>query len=70
MIRLQKTAKPDILVNSAAAWTKVLTDHQAAGTKPTDSEKARYRHAEVKAALLVETVEKCAYCESKLRHIA
>ena len=69
MIRLNKAGKPAILVEKAAAWTKVLTDHQAAGTLPTDAEKSRYRHPEIKAVLITETVGKCAYCESKLRHI-
>ena len=69
MIRLNKSAKPDILVKNAVAWTKVLTEHQSAGTSPTDTERSRYRHPEIKTALLAETVEKCAYCESKLRHI-
>lgn len=69
MIRLTKGAIPQILAQNAIAWTKVLTDHLHAGTQPSPAEKSRYGHPKIKAALIAETVGKCAYCESKLRHI-
>lgn len=69
MIKLTKLAKPDILEQNAAGWTKTLLDKLATGDKPTDTEKNRYRHADVKAVLVKETHGKCAYCESKLLHI-
>lgn len=69
MIRIEKTSKPEILVKNDAAWTKVVLNHVAAGTLPTETEKSRYRHPEIKEALLAETFGKCAYCESKVRHI-
>jgi HNH endonuclease len=37
--------------------------------QPSDTEKTRYRHHQIKAALVSETHGKCAYCESKLLHI-
>jgi len=69
MIRLTKRAAPRILVQQAANWTAELLAAIAAGTKLSDARKRRYNDAEVKSALLEETHGKCAYCESKLRHI-
>lgn len=69
MIQLSKTGIPAVLEASFELWTQVLRDHQAAGTQPTATEKTRYRHADIKLALILETKGKCAYCESKLRHI-
>jgi len=57
MIRLQKAEPPKILQQNAAEWTRVLHDHVAAGTRPTDVEKTRYRHADIKIALVKETPE-------------
>lgn len=69
MIRLKKIAAPGTLTKNAEAWTKNLLDKIAAGEQPTAAEKARYRHPDIKAALVQETHGKCAYCESKLLHI-
>jgi hypothetical protein len=69
MIRLSKKTIPAVLAANSSTWTRVLLDHQAANTTPTSTEKSRYRHADIKAALVEETSGKCAYCESKLRHI-
>ena len=70
MIKLTKVAEPDVLKKNGAAWLKVIEDRLVAGQKPTESEKGRYRHDEIKAALRLETHGKCAYCESRLLHIA
>jgi len=69
MIKLQKLAKPPILVANETTWIQTLVDKVALGQTPTDTEKTRYRHAQIKAALVQETHGKCAYCESKLLHI-
>lgn len=69
MIKLTKLAKPQILEQNAANWTKTLLDKINSGSKPTDAEKSKYRHPEVKAALVKETNGKCVYCESKLLHV-
>jgi 5-methylcytosine-specific restriction endonuclease McrA len=69
MIKLTKHPKPTVLTECAETWTKALIDKIAAGQEPTQIEKSRYRHKEVKAALVVETNGKCAYCESKLLHV-
>ncbi|MBT2246974.1 HNH endonuclease [Sphingobium sp. BHU LFT2] len=70
MIALTKADEPQILTHNESAWTAVVVSKIAAGVEPTDTEKSRYRHADIKAALIVETSGKCAYCESKLLHVA
>jgi uncharacterized protein (TIGR02646 family) len=69
MIKLQKGPIPNALDENAAKWTKALLDKIANGEKPTDAEKSKYRREDVKAALVAETNGKCAYCESKIKHI-
>lgn len=70
MIKLNKQPEPQILTNNGANWLKVLQDKLAAGEVPTEAEKSRYRHPEIKSVLKIETHGKCAYCESRLLHIA
>lgn len=70
MIKLFKTHIPEILAANAAAWTLTLKEKRAAGVEATQTELSRYRHPSIKAALLRETHGKCAYCESKIDHIA
>src|ERR1700677_4060556 len=69
MIKLSKLDEPPILAKNAIKWTKVLLDTVAAGKIPTETERPRYRHPQIKDTLVRETHGKCAYCESKLRHI-
>lgn len=69
MIKLQKGEAPAILTQNAAAWTQVVVAKIANNETPTKTEKGRYNHPDIKAAILIETHGKCAYCESKLRHI-
>ena len=69
MIRLAKQPKPQILIANEVQWTETIVNKVAAGEVPTNAEKTRYRHPQVKAALVQETHGKCAYCESKLLHI-
>jgi HNH endonuclease len=70
MIKITKLEIPEVLLDHAAEWTKVLLDKIASGVKPSDSEKSKYRHPEIKKVLINETRGKCAYCESKLLHVA
>lgn len=69
MIHLTKTAAPAVLLENAVKWTETLLQNLALGVKPSDTAKGKYRHPQIKAALVSETYGKCAYCESKLRHI-
>ena len=70
MISLTKAPAPEVLRVNGATWTQVLVNHRDNGTAASNHEKARYRHPEIKQALVAETHGKCAYCESKIRHIA
>lgn len=70
MIKLEKGEKPQILVNKGAAWLDAVKQKRAAGKQPSAAELGRYRHAQIKAALVKETHGKCAYCEAKILHIA
>ena len=69
MIKLHKTDEPEILKKHGNEWTAALLDKLAKGEKPTPAEASKYRHVDIKAAIIKETHGKCAYCESKLRHI-
>jgi uncharacterized protein (TIGR02646 family) len=66
MIRIRKSAAPDVLVANAAVWTAEYAGLVAAGRS---SAFARHRHPDIKAAVLRETHHKCAYCEAKMRHV-
>ena len=70
MIKLEKGTEPAVLSRNADRWTKVVVQKSASGKTPTKTEKSRYNHPEIKKALLAETHGKCAYCESKLRHVS
>ncbi len=69
MIRLVKGPVPPVLAQSSQVWTQVLRERAERNEAPTTAEATRYRHADVKTALLAETSGKCAYCESKVRHV-
>jgi len=69
MIKLSEQAAPQVLLDNAAAWTATILAKIDSGVKPTTTESTRYRHRDIKAALENETKGKCAYCESKLKHI-
>lgn len=70
MIKLEKGPIPEVLRIRAAEWTAAILAKVERGEVPTKAEMARYRHPEIKSALITETRGKCAYCESKLKHIS
>ena len=61
--------RPHVLLRNEPNWTAAVVGRIQSGETPTRTERNRYNHAEIKAALLAETHRKCAYCESKLRHV-
>ena len=63
MRRLTKKPVPTVLVTNGATW---LAEYQADRTSTTS--RYRYRHQDVKAALIAETFWKCVYCESRVGH--
>ncbi|MBS1183503.1 MAG: hypothetical protein H6Q99_3383 [Proteobacteria bacterium] len=69
MIRIEKGDAPPFLTANSAAWTATVVSKLAKGEEPTKTEKGRYNHPDIKSALVAETHGKCAYCESKLRHV-
>lgn len=70
MIKLSKYPEPEILAVNGPTWLKVIQDKIAVGEPPTETEKSRYRHPQIKDVLKLETHGKCAYCESRLLHVA
>jgi uncharacterized protein (TIGR02646 family) len=69
MILLIKRPKPRVLEVNAQRWTTELLAIIDAGEDPSPTKKGRYNHQDIKSELLLETQEKCAYCESKLTHV-
>ena len=50
-----------MLAENWRQWTRDCRDEPA-----NDHRKTRYRHPDIKQALLAETANKCVYCESKI----
>ncbi|PVZ43914.1 HNH endonuclease [Pseudomonas sp. CC120222-01a] len=69
MIKLTKLEAPQVLTDNFNNWTNTILEKIEKGEAPTNTEKSRYRHKDIKARLEEETNGKCAYCESKLKHI-
>jgi uncharacterized protein (TIGR02646 family) len=69
MIKLVKGPEPAVLARHATEWTAELIQVMGAGGDIDAVKSSRYGHKEVKEALLEETNEKCAYCESKPLHV-
>ncbi|WP_409966917.1 HNH endonuclease [Bengtsoniella intestinalis] len=68
MIKLVKGEKPQELTDNAEKWTKEYCDCLAKGVKPSEGLAKRYNSPAIRKALEKETFEKCAYCESKVKH--
>lgn len=70
MIKITKLPKPKILEKNDSQWTE---EYQKALNKEiplTNTIKNRYNQEEIKQTLTEETHGKCAYCESKMKHIS
>lgn len=67
MIHVNRVLKPKVLVAKEAKWKAEI---RAAST-PQAREKAqnKYRHKQIKEALITMFHGKCAYCESRITHI-
>ena len=70
MIRIKKLPKPQILIDHAAEWTQQYCSQIESGEKPNDDLALKYNNPVIKDTLEKETYGKCAYCESKIKHIA
>jgi uncharacterized protein (TIGR02646 family) len=62
MRNVPKLTPPNILIESKINWDIAVT------ANPTDHNKNKYRHTDIKQRLLEETNSKCVYCESKIGH--
>ena len=70
MIRLTRTAQPQVLQNNHVAWRITHLAEIASGTKFSQTSVAtNYNKKEVKESLLVSSQNKCMYCESHVKHI-
>lgn len=69
MRKLRKGPVPPILELNAADWTSDLLEALERDEKPTKTQIGRYNTPEIKSAIRAETLNKCAYCESKISHI-
>jgi uncharacterized protein (TIGR02646 family) len=67
MIRVKRGRAPQVLTRNRAKWLRELARAK------TPAERARilgrYRHEDVKRALVAAFRGKCAYCESRLLHV-
>lgn len=68
MIKVARSPKPAILARNQLKWTTALL------AASTDTEKrsaeGKYRHRSIKDVLVTMFHGKCAYCESKISHVA
>lgn len=70
MIKIKKSPKPKILADNAVTWTQEYCSYLSAGVIPPDKVSTRYSDPTIKESLEKETHGKCAYCESKIKHIS
>ncbi len=74
MISVNRTAPPKNLTRHAQRWKDELLaaieQHQQGGKKPSDTLWDKYNKPYVRKALHEMFHDKCAYCESKISHVA
>lgn len=70
MIKITKGKKTKILEDNAQRWTDEYLRALKQSTSVPSNIKYRYQNADIKDALEKETHGKCAYCESKLKHVS
>lgn len=63
MRNINKLDEPAVLEQNKASWLAQLLEDRASNYRKT-----KYRHPEIKTALVTETGSKCVYCESKIGH--
>jgi hypothetical protein len=69
MIPLTKASEPAILRVKALIWTVNVLKYSSQGIKVPKLIQRKYNHKAVKQALIEETNNKCAYCESNVTHV-
>jgi len=67
MIRVHRTQKPALLAHNEATWRKAIRSASTDAARKQAQDK--YKHDEIKDALIDMFHGKCAYCESDITHI-
>ena len=70
MIHLTKKPQPQVLIDNNQKWKTEYMHCIETGEKPKKSLATAYAHPTIKKALLEETYNKCAYCESKIGSVS
>lgn len=68
MIAVTRSGKPEILKNREQSWLNAL--NKAVTEEQKKQAANKYRHPQVKQALDTMFHGKCAYCESKIKHVS
>lgn len=69
MIRLTKAPSPRVLVDRGGVWTDEFARRREGDLTVPGAALTRYRHPEIKAAVVAEANGKCIYCESLVQHV-
>jgi uncharacterized protein (TIGR02646 family) len=67
MIRVIRTKKPAVLKDKAVVWKRKIRSARTEAARKTAQDK--YKHDEIKRALVDMFHGKCAYCEAQITHI-
>lgn len=70
MIKLNKGAEPQILLDNSINWRNELLGYIKRNEKVPSAVSNRYNNSQVKASLKEEVKSKCMYCESKVSHVS
>ncbi len=62
MRKIVKSPEPQALIDNKDSWKSTLENN------PSAHNRNKYRHPDIKRALVDETYNKCVYCESKIGH--
>lgn len=69
MIRLTKAPPPRVLIDRGEEWTDEFVRRREGDPAVPAAALTRYRHPEIKAAIVAEANDKCVYCESLVQHV-
>ncbi|WP_158233907.1 HNH endonuclease [Sporosarcina sp. P34] len=70
MIKINKIKEPEILELNCDQWTKDYLEYKNGRPGYTKTTEGKYRHRDIKEALIKETSGKCVYCESKILSVS
>lgn len=70
MIRIERGSEPPVLQANRASWTEEYAKLRAGEAGVPAVAETRYRHPEIKAAVIRDSHGKCVYCESRPTAVA